>query len=126
MEAVTEDKHRTLALWISNGCFAALLVALVIGDLIQTSAQTSNMVVNKAVSLSSEAGVSATKEPAAVDPDGQPYVMEPGNVETATCYATIGSSIWLYFHFGTADAGWAPFSDFHYQNGFPEHLPSHC
>lgn len=127
MYAITEEKHRTLALWISTGLLAALLIGIVIYDFIAPSlARTANVVANEVVTLSSEAGVSAAKEPAALDIDGQPYVFEPGAAETATCYTMVGSSVWLYFHFGPGDAGWAPFSDFHYQNGFAEKLPSHC
>ena len=127
MYAITEEKHRTLALWISTGLCAALLIGIGIYDFIGPSpARTANVVANEVVALSSEAGVSAAKEPGAVDVDGQPDVFEPGNAETATCYTMVGSSVWLYFHFGPGDAGWAPFSDFHYQNGFPEQLPSHC
>jgi hypothetical protein len=125
--AITEERHRTLALWISNGLCAALLIGIGIYDFIGPSpAQTAYVVANEVVTLSSEAGVSAAKEPAALDSSGQPYVFGAGSAETATCYAMVGSSVWLYFHFSAGDYGWAPFSDFHYQNGFPEQLPSHC
>ena len=125
--AITEEKHRTLALWISTGLCAALLIGVGIYYVVApSSSQTANVVANKTVSLSAEAGVSATNEPAALDPNGQPYIFVPGDVETATCYAMAGTSIWLYFHFGSSDAGWAPFSDFHYQSGFPKQLPSRC
>jgi len=121
--AITEEKHRPLALWISNGLLAALLLGIAIYAFIGPSpARTANMVANEVVSLSSEAGVSAAKEPV-TDMDGQPYVFGRGKVETATCYAMAGSSVWLYFN---SSGGWAPFSDFHYQNGFPEQLPSPC
>jgi len=124
--AITEEKHRILALWISTGLCASLLIGLGIYEFIgPTSAQTANMVANETVDLSAEAGVSPTKEPAS-DYNGEPIEFGPGDVDTATCYAIARSSIWLYFHFGSEDAGWAPFSDFHYQNGFPQQLPSRC
>jgi hypothetical protein len=124
--AITEENHRTLALWISNGLLAALLLGIAIYAFIGPSpARTANVVANEVVGLSGEAGASPAKEPV-TDVDGQPYVFGPGNAETATCYAMVGSSVWLYFHFSSVVAGWAPFIDFHYQNGFPEQLPSHC
>jgi hypothetical protein len=127
MYAITEEKHRTLALWISTGLCAALLTGIGIYNLIGPSPmRTSNVVANDVVALSSEAGVSATKEPSALNVDGQAEVFEPGSAETATCYAMVGSSVWLYFYFGSGDNGWAPFSDFHYENGFPDELPSRC
>jgi hypothetical protein len=127
MYAITEEKHRTLALWISTGLCAALLISIGTYELIGPSpARTASVVANEVVALSTEAGVSTAKEPGAVNVDGQAEVFEPGNAETATCYTTAGSSVWLYFNFGPEYNGWAPFSDFHYQNGFPEQLPSHC
>jgi asparagine N-glycosylation enzyme membrane subunit Stt3 len=123
-----EEKHRILALWTSTGLCAALLIGIGIYARIGPSpARTANVVANKMVTLSAEAGVSATKEPSAIDPStGQPYVFSPGSVNTATCYTMVGRSVWLYFHFGLSNNGWAPFSDFHYQNGFSGQLPSHC
>ena len=123
----TEEKHRTLALWISTGLCGALLIGIAVYYFIGPSpAQTANVVANEIVGLSCEAGVSAAKEPCAVDTDGQPYVFDKGAAETAACYTMVGSSVWLYFHFGPGDSGWAPFSEFHYQRGFSEQLPSHC
>jgi membrane protein YqaA with SNARE-associated domain len=126
--AIAEKKHVTLALAISTGLCAALLIGIGLWVLIGPSpARTANVVANKVVTLSAEAGVSAAKEPSAIDPStGQPYVFEPGSVNTATCYDMVGRSVWLYFHFSTSQNGWAPFSDFHYQNGLPAQLPSHC
>jgi hypothetical protein len=127
MYAITEEKHRTLALWISTGICAALLISIGIYDLIGPSpARTASVVANEVVGLSCEAGVSAAKEPCAVNVDGQAQVFEPGSAETATCYTMVGSSVWLYFYFGSGDFGWAPLTDFHYENGFPEQLPSRC
>jgi hypothetical protein len=124
--AITEQKHRTLALWTSNGLFASMLLGIAIYALIgPPPTRTANVVANKAVHMSGEAGVSAAKEPV-IDINGQPYGFGRGDVETATCYAMAGNYIWLYFHFSEDDAGWVPFSDFHYQNGFPKQLPSHC
>jgi len=124
--AITEEKHRTLALWISTGLCAVLLIGISIYDLIGPSpARTANVVANEEVYLAGEAGASPAKEPV-YDVNGLPEQFGPENVETATCYTMVGSSVWLYFHFGPGDFGWAPFSDFHYQNGFPKQLPSHC
>jgi hypothetical protein len=124
--AITEEKHRTLALWISTGLCAALLIAIGIYDFIGPSqARTASVVANKVVDLSKEAGVSPTKEPF-LDNNGNPVQFSSGDVATATCYWMGGGSIWLYFYFGPNSAGWAPFDDFHYQNGFPEQLPSRC
>ena len=124
--AITEEKHRILALWISNGLFAVLLIVIVLYDFIGPSpARTANFVANKLIYLSSEAGASPANEPV-YDVNGVREHFDSGNVQTATCYSMVGSSVWLYFHFGSGDPGFAPFDDFHYQRGFAEQLPSHC
>jgi hypothetical protein len=121
-----EEKYRILALWISNGLFAVLLLTAVIYEFIGPSpARTANVVTNQRVDLSAEAGVSAAREPV-TDIDGQPEGFNAGEAVTATCYSLAGGSVWLYFRTSSGNAGFAPLSDFHYQRGFTAQLPSQC
>jgi len=123
--AITEEKHRILALWISTGLCAALLIGIGVYEFIgPPPPRTANVVANEDVALAAEAGVSPTKEPV-FDVNGDPEQIYAKVAATATCYAIVGSSVWLYFSFGN-NGGFAPFKDFHYQNGFPEQLPSRC
>jgi hypothetical protein len=119
--AITETKHRTFALWLSNSLLAALLAGIAIDNIIpSTQASTVDVIANQQIDLSNEAGAS---------PSSQSFsglIFYAGDAETANCYATVGHSIWLYFYQDSGDFGWAPLTDFHYENGFSEQLPSHC
>lgn len=117
--AVTEPKHRVLSLWISNSLFFVLLAGIAIFGLVGTSAPTINVIANKAIDLSNEAGVSSVQEPSGLS-------FSSGSANTVDCYTMVGRSIWLFFHHNSVDYGWAPLADFHYENGFSEGLPAHC
>jgi hypothetical protein len=124
--AITEEKHRILALSMSTFLCVALLLGLGIYDLIAPSpARTANLVVSEDIKLSAEAGASPAIEPL-YDINGNQEGFDRGNVEIATCYSMVGASIWLYLPYPAGVGGFAPFSSFHYQKGFPAQLPSPC
>jgi hypothetical protein len=118
--ALTEPKHRILALWISNCLFFALLAGIAIYSVVGVSLMPAiNVIPNRDIALSAEAGVSPAREPSGLN-------LYSGNGQTVDCYTTVGRTIWLYFYNDSADFGWAPLADFHYENGFSKELPSHC
>jgi hypothetical protein len=118
--AVTEQRHRVAALWISNGLLVALLAGITIYNLVPVQASVINVAAKTDVTLSNLAGG---------PPDStNPYatVLSAGVSDTATCYTIVRGRIWLYFDFSNVDYGWAPFSKFSYAPGFPHHLPPSC
>ncbi len=117
--ALTNAKHRTALLWVSNALLIALVAGIAIYN-INSRNSTENVVANTDVTLSSQAG----QQPNPNDPNAT--VFSQGVGETATCYTTLKGAVWLYFHFSPYDYGWAPFSQFHYEVGFPQHLPANC
>ena len=116
--ALTEPKHRTTALWTSNALLLLLLGGIAVYSIAATT-ETINVVANSNVNLSNEAGASATHAPSNLS-----FVR--GDAETVDCFVTVGKVVWLYFYQDSRDFGWAPQRDFHYETGFPEHLPPHC
>ena len=118
--ALTDAKYRVVSLWVSNGLLIALIAGIAIYNLVPQYDITVNVVPNTNVTLSYQAG----SVPDVNDPNS--VVLPAGKDETATCYSAVNGKVWLYFHFSDEQAGWAPFSDFHYDPGLAHSLPSSC
>lgn len=118
--AITDAKYRILSLSTGNALLIALVAGIAVYNLAPQNPTTVTVVPNTDVTLSAEAGGA----PDLKNPDGT--VLSTGDDETATCYALVKGTTWLYFHFSDEVYGWAPLSDFHYDPGFTGGLPSSC
>jgi hypothetical protein len=118
--AIRDTKYRAPTLWASNCMLLLLLIGIAIYNLVPQGSVTATVVPNSAVTLSTAAG----SAPDINNPDA--LVLPAGTDETATCYGVVSGKIWLYFYFSNEQYGWAPFTDFHYDPGLPNQLPSTC